>query len=149
MVMWRCQDYLHVFAVSDENLKLTYQLIQSHTDSKKEMSEPDFSDPYANWQRLQATYTFLKSVAEGKASADVHPNYYSEQIRHIKQYLLVLYGTHDCDHSAIPYFEELTEQYATRGYFDLAIYFIAVSRLIGAKDDYDLMKDFESMLSFA
>ena len=111
------------------------------------MSDPDFSDPYANWHRLQATYTFLKSVAEGKASADVHPNYYSEQIRHIKQYLLVLYGTHDCDHSAIPYFEELTEQYKVRGYFDLAIYLMAINRLIGAHDEYELQRSFASMLS--
>lgn len=110
-------------------------------------TEPDFTDPYANWQRLQATYTLLKSVAEGKTSADMHPNYYAEQIRHIKQYLLVLYGTEDCDHSAIPYFEELTEQYATRGHFDLAIYYIAVCRLIGAKEEYELMADFSGMLN--
>jgi hypothetical protein len=107
----------------------------------------DYADPHRNWLRLQATYTHLKSVAERRAAADQHPNYYTEHIQHIKQYLSVLYGSPEADQSAIPYFEELTEQYATRGYFDLGIYLIAVARLIGAKEDYDLLKDFESMLS--
>lgn len=107
----------------------------------------DYTDPHANWLRLQATFAFLQDVAARRVSADLHPNYYAEHIQHIKQYLNVLYATPDCNKSAIPYFEELMEQYATRAYFDLGIYLIAVGRLIGAKEDYDLNLDFASMLS--
>ena len=110
-------------------------------------SQPDYSDPYQNWLRLKATFEHLKAVAERRVTADQHPNYYSEHIQHIKQYLSVLYETTEADQRAVPYFEELTEQYAIQGYFDLGIYFIAVSHLIGAKDDYDFQKDFESMLA--
>jgi hypothetical protein len=66
------------------------------------------------------------------------PDFYSEHIAHIRQYLIVVIETPDCDQEVVPYLEQLLEDYNYKRNFPLNVYLIACTKLMGAKEDYDL-----------
>jgi hypothetical protein len=97
----------------------------------------DYSDPAANWQRLVNTQAALQAIGKGQAPLP-GPDFYAEHIAHIRQYLIVVTETPDCDQEVVPYLEQLLEDYYYKRNFPLNVYLIACTKLMGAKEDYDL-----------
>ena len=97
----------------------------------------DYSDPVANWRRLVDTQALLVAVAKGELQIP-DPNFYREHALHIHQYLIVITNTSECNQEVVPYLEQLIEDFGHKGHFPLSIYLIACTKLMGAKEDYDL-----------
>ena len=96
----------------------------------------DYTDPSANWRRLINTQAALLAIARGEEIPG--PDFYAEHIAHIRQYLIVVTETSDCNQEVVPYLEQLLEDYSNKRNFPLNVYLIACTRLMGAKEDYDL-----------
>jgi hypothetical protein len=106
--------------------------------------DTDHDDPCKNWQRLVQTQVYLRTYFAGRALPPDR-QFYNVHNLIIRQYLKVLQGTPDCNQEVAPYLEQLIEDYDQKFYFDLDVYLIACTKLMGTKEDYDFQKSIEEL----
>ncbi len=106
--------------------------------------DADHDDPYQNWTRLVQTQVYLRTYFAGRALPPPREFYNIHSII-IRQYLNVVRGTPDADQEVAPYLEQLIEDYEQKSYFDLNVYMIACTKLMGTKEDYDFNKSMKDL----
>jgi hypothetical protein len=106
--------------------------------------DDDHDDGYKNWTRLVQTQVYLRTYFAGRTLPPPR-EFYGIHYNIIHQYLKVVLGTPDADQEVVPYLEQLIEDYNQKFYFDLNVYLIACTKLMGAKEDYDFLKEMQDL----